>query len=154
MKRSFKFIGFYALGLCLFYTTLMFTGCKTDFNQMIDNYNGHFAPTEDEVVPPCPGDSNFDQSQMLFPTYQVCTDGTINLAGPYKCKSYKWEFLDKEKNTLLQDTTRTFVHYLPLTFQNELSEGSYLIKLTVIGEDEQAYSDEALVIVYNRITKE
>lgn len=152
MKRSFGTLQSFLFILLLISTTTMFGSCSNNLQKMMDDYNQNFEPAEDEVLPPCPGDDDFDQTKMLFPTYQVCTDGTINLAGPYKCSKYSWVLQDKNGKELIKDSNRSFIHYLPKEFNNTITAGSYRITLTVIGDDGNTYSDSALMILYDRLT--
>lgn len=124
------------------------TGCKNNLQTMLDDFNSKFTPTEDEVIPPYPGDPDFDEKKMLFPTYYICCDGTINLAAPYS-SSYNWKLISPDKELVVTKNTREFIYYLPASFY-EIKAGTYRIRLEVKDEENNSYIDEATVVIYDR----
>jgi len=59
---------------------------------MIEDYNSHFEPATNMDIIVNPGDKGFVAENMLDPTYFVSSEGSINIAAPYKCSSYDWAF--------------------------------------------------------------
>ena len=176
MKRisvSAHFLTFSCLAVLLLYTA-----CKDNVNTMLDDYNGHYEPATNMELIKNPGDSGFDQKKMLDDLYTVSSEGNINLAAPYNCKSYSWFFyktinkIQRESgesaiDTELVDITdkldfypgcgknmREFRAYVP-TSQLEagvfLGAGTYILRLVVIGNDNQKYTDWCKIIIYEQI---
>lgn len=139
----------FILAVCLIGFTFLFTNCKTGVQTMIDDYNSQFTPTEDEVLPPCPGDDNFHENKMLAPIYYICCDGTINLAAPYKCSSYEWKLFSPDKQLIEDIKKREFIYYLP-TSHFDITAGTYQIKLEVKDSGGRSYNDTATIVIYDR----
>lgn len=136
---------------------LLCVGCSNNINTMLDDYNGNYTVVEAEAQKaPTPGDPNFDPASMLQETYCVSENETLNLAGPYKCNSYKWVVTDpsdgnKELRILYFDglyecRQRLFVTYIP---ESGLVAGkTYIVTLTVTDKEGTAYTDSCELVIY------
>lgn len=166
--------------LSLLIPAVLFFSCKNNVNTMIDDYNGHFEPATNMSKIKNPGDSGFTSERMLDDFYSVSSEGSINLAAPYKCQSYEWTFY-KSKNskkrigdfgesiniTDYEEITdklyyyngsgrdkREFRVYVPLSqlAKNEyLGAGTYVLTLKIVGNDGITYTDRATVVIYEQI---
>lgn len=135
---------------------ILFPACKSGMDDMLDDYNSHYTPTEDVPEVPGPGDIDFCSIEMLSDLYAIGDNESLNLFGPPKCKEYKWEVIDPflipEPDCVqviypegFNDTSRRFLIYVP---SSGLLRGVYQIKLTVVGENEETYSDMCKLIIY------
>ena len=125
----------------LFLLGMIFTGCSDSINTMLEEYNGNFTVVDTEYAAPCPGDSDFDESKMLFEEYCVSYDDTLTLAAPKKCSAYKWTLTDPEqdytvvKPTLFRNGTNTERIYSMYMKKSGLKCGkTYRLLLAVFGE--------------------
>lgn len=146
--------------LCL--AVFLLTACKDNVYTMLDDYNSHFIPKEDEIPDPKPGDPNFDASKMLRDRYSIYDNETLNLYGPNGCNSYKWTIMDpfiKEE----EDDEGNIITYLvgkpvELQFYNNnydassqrfvlvpsrsgLDLGVYILELSVTDKNNKVYKD-------------
>lgn len=133
-------------------------GCKGSLQDILNEYNSYYIPTKDERIPPKPGDPDFSESEMLFPTYYICEDGSVNLAAP-ECNTYKWELRDKQDELLTSrlkfyensgPEEREFRFYLPLSYP-PIEVGTYKITLEIMDEAGTVYSDTAMLVIYENI---
>ena len=170
-----RFIAKFTFSMCLAALCLL-TGCKTDINSMLDDYNSHFEPATNMAIILNPGDEGFREENMLDPTYFVSSEGSINIAAPYKCKSYKWNFYkivyhqqgsQSEITSTLQDITagldfypesgktkrefRAFVPRSRISAGEELTPGTYILHLKVIGDDGYEYKDWCSIVIYEQV---
>ena len=173
MKRCCLFLS------CVFslvFTLVLLTSCKNDVNTMLNDYNGHYEPATNMELIKNPGDKGFREENMLEPTYFASNEGSINVAAPYKCKSYTWNFykiIYKKKGSesviksTLEDITaglnfyeesgpnkREFRAYVPLSRISEtekLVPGTYILHLTVIGDDGKQYQDWCSIVIYEQV---
>ena len=154
------------------------TACKDNVNTMLDDYNAHYEPATNLELIKNPGDAGFREEDMLSELYSENSDGSIHIAAPYNCKSYKWEFyktvnsIERDSGPSALDTTliditdkldffpnsgkneREFRVYIPksqLGPKEYLGPGTYVLRLTVIGNDNITYTDWCLVIIYEQI---
>ena len=152
--------------------------CKNNVNTMLDDYNGHYEPATNPALVKNPGQAGFKEEDMLSDIYTENSDGSIHIAGPFNCKSYEWKFYKTENNikresgpsaldtTLIEITDkldffpssgkdkREFRFYIPksqLGPNDFLGPGTYILKLTVIGNNNITYTDWCLVIIYEQI---
>lgn len=162
----------------LCFALVLLPGCKNDVYTMLDDYNSHYEPATNMELIINPGDSGFDETKMLDDLYSVSSDGNFNIAAPYNCKVYQWNFYKTENSILRElgpsaiDTTlieitdkldffpnsgkdrREFRFYVPnsqLGPKEYLGPGTYVLKLTVIGNDDKTYTDWCLVVIYEQI---
>lgn len=149
--------------LCIFAAFLLgfllyIGGCKGSLQDMLNDYNSYYNPTKDERIPPKPGDSDFLASEMLFPSYYICEDGSVNLAAP-ESSSYKWVLKDKQGNELTNSLKfyndcgpdkREFKFYLPLSYP-EIGVGTYKITLEVTDAGGNLYADSTTLVIYENI---
>ena len=128
--------------------------CKSGINDMLDDYNSHYTPTEDPRIPPKPGDPDFRANDMLSPIYPVDIDGSVNLTAPFDCTSYLWTLTDKQGKDHIDKITfykncgnicREFRFYIP---DSDLELGTYKITLTVTDADNNSYTDTAALVIY------
>ena len=133
-------------------------GCSGSLQSILNEYNSYYTPTKDPRVPLKPGEEGFSASEMLFPSYYVCEDGSVNLAAP-ESASYKWTLNDKDNNDLTSSLKfyescgpqqQDFRFYLPLAYP-ELAVGTYKITLEVTDATGITYSDTALLVIYEKI---
>ncbi len=152
------------------------TACKDNINTMLEDYNGHYEPATNMDIICNPGDKEFKAERMLDPTYFVSAEGSINVAAPYKCSSYDWSFYkiiynqqgsQSEITSTLQDITdgldfysesgkdkREFRAYVPrsrISASEQLKPGTYILHLTVIGNDGKKYKDWCSVVIYEQV---
>ena len=154
------------------------TACKDNVNTMLDDYNAHYEPATNLELIKNPGDAGFDQTKMLDDLYAVSSEGNINLAAPYNCKTYSWFFYktinkiqrdsgESAIDTELVDITdkldfypdcgkdkREFRVYVPNSQIESgvyLGPGTYILRLIVIGNNNITYSDWCKVIIYEQI---
>ena len=178
MHRLCVSLHFFTFSLVPVLLLAMFSSCKNDVNTMLDDYNGHYEPATNLELIKNPGDKGFKEEDMLSDIYTENSDGSIHIAGPFNCKSYEWIFYKTENNikresgpsaidTTLIDITdkldffpnsgkdkREFRFYIPksqLAPKEFLGPGTYILKLTVIGNDNITYTDWCLVIIYEQI---
>ena len=155
---------------------LLCTGCKDNINTMLEDYNSHFEPATNNELIINPGDTGFRQENMLDPTYFASAEGSINVAAPYKCSSYEWNFYKIIKlingsesaiRSSLEDITaglnfypesgknkREFRVYVPLSSVaagEKLGPGTYILHLKVIGDDGKEYKDWCSVVIYEQV---
>ena len=151
----------------IFLSAVTSFSCNNSIDDMLGEYNGQFTPvtltyasteesdtTSDEVYEP--GDDKFYAEDMLYPSYVISQNSTLNLAGPRNCSSYRWTMTDpddeKEQElsiTLMNGytkTTRKYVLYVP---QSGLyASKTFKLKLTVLGNDGHVYTDTCGISVY------
>ena len=171
--------GVYIILFSLIITTV-FCGCKDNIYSMLDDYNRHYEPDTNYSYIINPGDSGFSEDSMLDESYSVSSEGSINLAAPYNCKSYEWKFYktinskkrigDFGESFNLTDyveitdklyfygsagkNKREFRVYIPqslLAKDEYLGAGTYLLTLTVVGNNNITYTDKCTVIIYEQI---
>ncbi len=154
----------------------LFSSCKNNVNTMINDYNGHYEPATNLELIKNPGDKGFKQEDMLEPTYIASSEGSINVAAPYNCKSYIWNFykityLKKGSESVIKSTLtditagldfyeesgsnkREFRAYVPhsrISENEKLVPGTYILHLTVIGNDGKQYKDWCSIIIYEQV---
>lgn len=136
--------------LCLF-------SCSHSLQDMVDEYNSNFVPTKDKEEPSKPGDEDFDPDLMLFPTYYICTDGSVNLAAP-ESVTYKWGLYNSKNEDITATlkcyetcgpSDQEFRFYLPLSYP-AVGVGTYKIELEVTDAVGNPYNDTATLIVYEQ----
>lgn len=165
----------------LFAAAVVLNACKDNVYTMLDDYNSHFSPGTDWSKTKYPGDEGFDETRMLDDLYSVSSDGTITLAAPFNCKAYDWHFYktlneatldlalttNNFKATALEDitdrlfyynssgkNTREFIVYIPksqISVGESLGPGTYVLKLSVVGNDDLTYSDWCKVVIFEQI---
>ena len=146
--------------LCV--AVFLLTACKDNVYTMLDDYNSHFIPKEDEIPDPRPGDPKFDASKMLRDKYDIYDNETLNLYGPNGCNSYNWTILNpfiKDElddegneityqvgkpvelkfNTSSYNTTSQRFVLIPST--SGLDLGVYILELSVTDNNNQIYKD-------------
>ena len=151
-------------------------GCKNNINTMLEDYNSHYEPATDMEHIINPGDEGFRQENMLDPTYFVSSEGSINIAAPYNCSAYEWAFYkivyiqqgsQSEIKSTLQDITagldfysesgknkrefRAFVPRSRISANEELKPDTYILHLTVIGNDGNKYKDWCSIVIYEQV---
>jgi len=137
---------------------LLLVGCKYNIDSMLGDYNSQFQienPTSESS--PSPGDTDFDESLMLFDTYCIGSNETVNLAAPYRCDSYSWVVTDpiegedyevpvKYFDGSTECHQRLFVAYIP---DSGLKAGrTYKLTLTVTDKEGNAYKDICELVIY------
>lgn len=133
---------------------------------MLGEYNGGFnkgyvtvGNSDDSEYTLEPDDSGYDQNHLLFDEYTVFDIGTLNLAAPISCKTFKWVLTDPEGKDSLAPLnvkyydgqisasrgTKDYVVYMP---ESKLeSEHTYKLTLTVTGKKGGVYTDSCLIFV-------
>ncbi len=152
------------------------TACKDNVNTMLDDYNAHYEPATNLELIKNPGDAGFREEDMLEPTYFASNEGSINVAAPYKCKSYSWNFYkivyqkrgsESVIKSTLEDITaglnfyedsgtnmREFRVYVPLSHisaDEKLVPGTYILHLSVIGNNDIEYKDWCSIVIYEQV---
>lgn len=175
MKKRRYFLSIMVISL-LFVLSFSAISCKNDIQTMLDDYNTNFEPGPEPTHALNPGDKGFTAEGMLQSSYFVSTLGSINLAAPINCKTYKWTFYmqktvkDPETHLdveILVDITdyldfyensgknkREFRAYVPnsTTDANEfLSEGTYKLELEVTDNKNKIYKDDCYVVLWKQI---
>ena len=160
----------------LFCAVIILSACKNDVYTMLEDYNSHYEPATNMDIIINPGDQGFREENMLDPTYFVSSEGSINIAAPYKCSSYEWKFYkilyyqqgsQSEITSSLQDITagldfypesgknkrefRAFVPRSRLSANEQLGPGTYILHLTVIGDDGKEYKDWCSIVIYEQV---
>lgn len=144
---------------------ILILSCNTSIDDMLTQYNSGFVPvsytyTTDEnsaEVPVYePGDAGFYAEDMLYPTYVISQNSTLNLAGPRNCSRYTWTMTDPDDEkdielpiTLMNGYTKTgrkYVLYVPLS--GLYASKTFKLKLTVLGNDGHLYTDTCGISVY------
>lgn len=146
--------------LMLFLLGIIFTGCSDSINTMLEEYNGNFTVEITEYTAPCPGDTDFDEANMLFDEYIVASDDTLTLAAPKKCNIYKWILQDPASNNeevtpvLFGGGSNNERIYSIYIGESGLKSGkTYRLLLAVYGEaTKQWHYDVAAIVVYERIS--
>ena len=163
------------------FTAVILSACKDNVYSMLEDYNSHFVPATNWTNTKYPGEQGFDETRMLDEQYSVSSDGTITLAAPFNCKSYEWRFYKTYNNivrdgtlttnsfkpTEIEDITsklffyngsgndkREFIVYIPssrITVGDYMGPGTYVLKLSVVGNNDQTYSDWCKIIVFEQI---
>ena len=135
--------------------TLM--GCSNSFGTMLDDYNSHFTINDKGGNgQPSPGDADFVANMMLYSTYCVSSEDTLNLSAPYNCNRYSWVVtkFDDETETPVEinyfngtsGTTRDFATYIP---ESGLEVGkTYKLTLTIEDMEGSIYSDICELVIY------
>lgn len=142
--------------LTLLISLLISSSCSNTLQDMLDQYNGNFMTYEIKTVrkkAPSPGDFDFRAEDMLVDEYFVYEDGTLNLAAPDNCITYKWVMTDPvHDDTVLLPLNlersyveRTYTMYIP---DSGLQPGTYKLTLTVMSNKGGVYTDSCGVIVY------
>lgn len=169
-------VHFYLSSFVLFLLLGLFSSCKNDINKMLDDYNGHYEPATNMQLIKNPGDKGFEQENMLEPTYFASSEGSINVAAPYKCSSYTWNFykiIEQKRGSesvitsTLEDITanlnfyeesgsdkrefRVFVPLSRISDEEKLIPGTYILHLTVIGNDGKEYKDWCSIVIYKHV---
>ncbi len=138
----------------------VFSGCTNSLSDMLDEYNQYYKPTKDEVVHPKPGDENFLESEMLYSAYYICTNGSVNLAAP-ESNTYLWRLYDSKGNNVTPSlkfynlsgaSKKDFRFYIPEAYPS-LECGSYKVTLVVTDAEGNAYSDSAILVIYDQLEK-
>lgn len=168
-KRQLYFISLFAV-------LILFFACKSDIYTMLEDYNNHYEPATNMDLIINPGDEGFSQENMLDATYFASSEGSINIAAPYKCRSYNWQFYriiyenqgsQSSITSTLQDITagldfyqgsgknkREFRVYIPnsrISAEEKLVPGTYILHLTVIGDDGRTYRDWCSIVIYEQV---
>ena len=176
MHRLCVSLHFFMFSLVPVLLLTMFSSCKNDVNTMLDDYNGHYEPATNLELIKNPGDKGFMEEDMLEPTYFASSEGSINVAAPYKCSSYTWSFykiIEQKRGSesviksTLEDITaglnfyedsginkREFRVYVPLSYisaDEKLIPGTYILHLTVIGDDGKEYKDWCSIVIYKHV---
>ena len=176
MKRYSTFMHKFMFSTLATTAFLLCTACKDNINTMIEDYNSHFEPATNMDIIVNPGDKGFAAENMLDPTYFVSSEGSINIAAPYKCSSYDWAFYkivytqqgsQSEIKSTLQDITagldfypesgkdkrefRAFVPRSRISANEQLKAGTYILHLTVIGNDGKEYKDWCSIVIYEQV---
>ena len=107
-----------------------------------------------------PDDSGYDQTKLLYPTYTVFDIGTLNLAAPASCQSFKWVVTDLDSDDTEEpiavtyynedypkdsQTTKDFVVHIPDSGLE--SPHTYVLTLTVVGKKGGVYKDAAQLFI-------
>ncbi len=160
----------------LFVAALMLSSCKDNVYTMLENYNSHYEPATNMDIIINPGDKDFKEDKMLDPSYFVSSEGSINIAAPYKCQSYEWTFYkiiyhqQGSQSTItstLQDITagldfypdcgkdkrefRAFVPTSRIDTGEKLKPGTYILHLSVVGNDGNKYKDWCSIYIYEQV---
>ena len=156
--------------LCV--AVFLLTACKDNVYTMLDDYNSHFIPKEDEFPDPKPGDSQFDSSRMLRDQYDIYDNETLNLYGPYGCSSYKWTIMNPFIREETDDEGNIVTYYpgkpVELSFYSNsydsisqrfilvpstsgLLLGVYILELSVTDKNNQVYTDSCRVNINRHI---
>ena len=176
MKRYSTFMHKFMFSTMAATAFLLCTACKDNINTMLEDYNSHFEPATNNDLIINPGDKGFKEENMLDPTYFASTEGSINVAAPYKCSSYEWNFykIIKQINgsesaikSTLEDITagldfypesgkdkREFRVYIPLSsvgVGEKLGAGTYILHLKVTGNDGKEYKDWCSIVIYEQV---
>ena len=176
MKRHSVSLHVFAFSIVTVFLLVLFSSCKDNVNTMLDDYNGHYEPATNMELIKNPGDKGFKEEDMLEPTYFASNEGSINVAAPYKCKSYSWNFYkivyskkgsESVITSTLVDITaglnfyeesgtnkREFRVYVPLSRisdEEKLLPGTYILHLTVIGDDGKEYKDWCSIVIYEQV---
>ena len=127
---------------------------------MLDSYNSNFTPvvqtssqTVSNVV--LPDEPGFNQEDLLYDTYIVAHNSTLNLAAPPNCTGYEWfvqnpatgslDNIDVKTMNGSSATTRRFVVYIP---KSGLSANTYRLGLRVRSPSNKIYTDYCNLVVY------
>ena len=162
--------------LCLAALFALTASCKNDVYTMLEDYNGHYEPATNMDIVINPGDKDFREENMLDPTYFVSSEGSINVAAPYKCNAYNWTFYkivyqpqgsQSEIKSTLQDITagldfypesgkdkrefRAFVPRSRISANEELKADTYILHLAVTGNDGKEYKDWCSIVIYEQV---
>ena len=160
----------------LFVAGFALAGCKNDVYTMLEDYNSHYEPATNMDIIVNPGDKDFREENMLDPTYFVSSEGSINIAAPYKCQSYEWTVYkiiyhqqgsQSAITSTLQDITagldfypdcgkdkrefRAFVPRSRLSANEQLGPGTYILHLLVVGDDGNKYKDWCSIVIYEQV---
>ncbi len=160
--------------LCV--AVFLLTACKDNVYTMLDDYNSHYEPATNMDIVINPGDSGFREEFMLDPTYFVSSEGSINVAAPYNCRSYEWSFYkiiyhqqggqSYIYSTLVDITAgldfysgfgtdkREFRAYVPksrISAEEPLIPGTYILHLKVIGNNGIEYKDWCSIVIYDQV---
>lgn len=161
MKKASAFV----LSLSILILVLL-GSCSNSVEDMISGYNSGFKPAsttyttettsdESDVVYE-PGDDQFYAEDMLYPSYVISQNSTLNLAGPKNCSRYTWSMYDPDdetdtelKITLMNGyttTTRKYVLYVPAS--GLYASKTFKLRLSVLGNDGHLYTDTCGISVY------
>ena len=162
MKRASAFVLIFSFLFCL-----CTASCNNSVDDMLDGYNGGFKKgstsystsseqSEKEDAVHQPGDTDFKADEMLYPTYTVSQNSTLNLAAPANCSSYRWKMTDPDdenefelKIKLMTGSTITSKKYVLYVPQSGLYAGkTFKLSLTVHGNDGYDYTDVCGISVY------
>ena len=156
----------------LCFAVLYLTACKNDVYTILNDYNSHFIPVEDEIPDPQPGDSKFDSSKMLRDQYDIYDNETLNLYGPNSCNSYKWTIMNPfiKEETDEQGNLITYQPGKPVELQfysnnhNSTSQrfilvpstsgvllGVYILELSVTDKNNNVYTDSCKLNINRHI---
>ena len=148
--------------LSLFIAACILGACKNDVYTMLEDYNSHFLPAEDEIPDPKPGDLEFEPARMLRDKYDIYDNETLNLYGPNGCASYSWAIKNPFIKREVDDNGKTIIYDVgkpvELTFSNSgynassqrfvlipskhgLDLGVYILELTVTDSSNNVYKD-------------
>lgn len=146
----------------LFIGGIVLTSCKNNVYTMLNDYNSHFAPAEDEIPDPKPGDSDFDEKKMLRDKYDIYDNETLNLYGPNGCASYNWSIknpfikheIDQNGNTIVYETGKPVElkfhddthnansqRFVLVPSKSGLDLGVYILELVVTDSSNNEYKD-------------
>lgn len=151
--------------LSLIFSLLIFS-CDSVFgndeDDMIDEYNSGFTSaaensgSTDSTSSSNPGDSDFDEDDMLMDYYMAPSNSTLVLSAP-EAQSYKWTFVDDSDGTDITNSvvflsgyhswTQVIMIYIPDSVA--LQEGkTYRVTLTVTAKGGRTYKDVCGLVIY------
>ncbi len=108
------------------------SGCNTDYNTMLQEYNGCYEKKTVEKEVPGAGSKDFDQRKMIRSAYEINRKRGITIVAPPGFDSYKWE-IEGEDVIYYGQTLR----YKP---SNKISAGiSHEVTLTVVYNPDNYY---------------
>lgn len=146
----------------LFAAAVVLNACKDNVYTMLDDYNSHFMPAEDEIPDPKPGDEGFEPSRMLRDKYDIYDNETLNLFGPNDCASYSWTIknpfikheIDDNGNTITYDVGKPVEldfsnsdynaksqRFVLIPSKHGLDLGVYILELAVTDSSNNVYKD-------------
>lgn len=160
MKKAFAFV------ISLSFLVLVLSACNNNVDDMLEDYNGgfnvgHLTVTDSDTKEYTlePDDSGYDQKKLLFDDYTVFNIGTLNLAAPESCRSFKWTLTDPSAENpdeaitvkffdgtrTCERVTKDYVVYMPESGLE--SEHTYKLTLSVTGKSGGKYSDSCLIFI-------
>lgn len=154
MKIKFLFI------LLLSFILFLPCSCYSNVNTMIKDYGSMYGIAETYDDSPEPGDLNFNEKEMLLPSYCNEVSSLLEIPAPTKCTSYKWKFTTvinneeveiKDIKCLSGYTLESNVLLIDNPKESGFKAGeTYYLTLIVTGRKggKITYKDRAIVIFY------